>query len=82
MRPHVSICIATYRRPRGLARLLDSLERLKLPPDLVVETIVVDNDAEGSALSIRSAHFFTASSLARTSRTRATEPCPRRVASG
>jgi succinoglycan biosynthesis protein ExoM len=52
MRPHVSICIATYRRPRGLARLLDSLERLKLPPDLVVETIVVDNDAEGSALSI------------------------------
>jgi glycosyltransferase involved in cell wall biosynthesis len=52
MRPHVSICIATYRRPRGLARLLDSLERLKLPPDLVIETIVVDNDADGSALSI------------------------------
>jgi succinoglycan biosynthesis protein ExoM len=52
MRPHVSICIATYRRPRGLARLLDSLERLKLPPGLVVETIVVDNDADGSASSI------------------------------
>ena len=52
MRPHVSICIATYRRPRGLARLLDSLERLKLPPELVVETIVVDNDADGSASSI------------------------------
>jgi succinoglycan biosynthesis protein ExoM len=51
-RPHVSICIATYRRPHGLARLLDSLERLKLPPELVVETIVVDNDADGSAASI------------------------------
>jgi hypothetical protein len=26
-----SICIATYLRPLGLARLLDSLERLELP---------------------------------------------------
>ena len=31
---------------------MDSLERLKLPPGLVVETIVVDNDADGSASSI------------------------------
>ncbi len=45
----VSICIATYRRPLGLARLLDSLERLKLPSGLRIETIVVDNDADGSA---------------------------------
>jgi succinoglycan biosynthesis protein ExoM len=52
MRPHVSICIATYQRPRGLARLLNSLEQLKLPPELVVETIVVDNDANGSASSV------------------------------
>jgi len=47
-----SICIATYRRPLGLARLLDSLERLKLPSGLRVETIVVDNDEHGSARSI------------------------------
>ena len=52
MNPQLSICIATYRRPRGLARLLDSLERLKLPPELVVETIVVDNDSDGSASSV------------------------------
>jgi len=47
-----SICIATYLRPLGLARLLDSLERLKLPSGLRVETIVVDNDEDGSARSI------------------------------
>jgi len=47
-----SICIATYRRPLGLARLLDSLERLKLPSGLRIETIVVDNDEGGSARSI------------------------------
>ena len=52
MHSDISICIATYRRPRGLARLLDSLVRLKLPPDLRVETIVVDNDSSGSAASV------------------------------
>jgi succinoglycan biosynthesis protein ExoM len=40
----VSICIATYRRRHGLVRLLESLARLKLPDDLRVEVIVVDND--------------------------------------
>ncbi len=48
----VSICIATYRRPEGLSRLLDSLERLKLPIGVQVETIVVDNDRDASAASI------------------------------
>jgi succinoglycan biosynthesis protein ExoM len=51
----VSICIATYRRPEGLSRLLDSLVRLKLPPGLRVETIVVDNDADASARPIAAA---------------------------
>jgi succinoglycan biosynthesis protein ExoM len=51
MTPDVSICVATFRRPRGLARLLDSLARLTLPKDLVVEIIVVDNDAVGEARS-------------------------------
>jgi len=48
----VSICIATYRRPEGLSRLLDSLERLKLPFGLRLETIVIDNDADESARRI------------------------------
>jgi succinoglycan biosynthesis protein ExoM len=51
MTPDVSICVATFRRPQGLARLLDSLARLTLPKDLVVEIIVVDNDAVGEARS-------------------------------
>lgn len=42
----VSICIATYRRPAGLARLLASLGRMKLPPGLAVEILVVDNDPD------------------------------------
>ena len=40
----VSICIATYRRRHGLARLLESLARQKIPDGLRVEVIVVDND--------------------------------------
>jgi succinoglycan biosynthesis protein ExoM len=47
--PDISICIATFRRPRGLVRLLDSLSRQKLPDGLDVEIIVVDNDAAGAA---------------------------------
>jgi len=48
----VSICIATYRRPTGLARLLDSLGRLKLPIGIRREFIVVDNDRDASAALI------------------------------
>lgn len=51
MTPDVSICIATFRRPRGLVRLLESLARLRLPEGLVVEIIVVDNDAAAEARS-------------------------------
>ena len=40
----VSVCIATYRRPEGLARLLASLGRAKLPAGARVEILVVDND--------------------------------------
>lgn len=52
MNVDVSICIATYRRPTGLSRLLDSLERLKIPTGVQIEIIVVDNDAAGSAACI------------------------------
>jgi succinoglycan biosynthesis protein ExoM len=39
-----SICVITYRRPEGLARLLDSIARLKQPEDFAFEVVVVDND--------------------------------------
>jgi len=48
-RPDVSICVATYRRPKGLARLLESLVRQKLPDGLTCEILVVDNDANATA---------------------------------
>lgn len=41
-RPEISICIATTR-PAGLARLLESLSRQKLPPGLAFEVVVVDD---------------------------------------
>jgi len=47
--PDVSICIATYRRPQGLARLLVSLSRLNLPDAVTLEVLVVDNDGDGGA---------------------------------
>ena len=47
----VSICIATYKRPHSLKRLLIGLNQLQFseaaPPD--VEVVIVDNDAAGSA---------------------------------
>lgn len=49
----VDIAIASYRRPKGLHRLLGSFQRLRLPasaPDLRV--VVVDNDASGSARAV------------------------------
>jgi len=52
----VSICIATFRRPVGLARLLDSLVRIKVPSEIEVEVLVVDNDAAGSARAVVEAH--------------------------
>jgi succinoglycan biosynthesis protein ExoM len=51
MTPDVSICIASFRRPHGLARLLDSLAEQQLPQGLDVEIVVVDNDAAGVAQS-------------------------------
>ena len=52
MAPDVSICVDSFQRPRGLARLLESLARQKLPTGLEIEIIVVDNDAEGSAAPV------------------------------
>lgn len=45
----VAICVPTFRRPVGLARLLASLEKLRLPYGVDPLLAVVDNDGEGSA---------------------------------
>lgn len=46
----VVLCIVTYLRPEGLARLLRHIADLETGPiDAAVSVIVVDNDAEGSA---------------------------------
>jgi succinoglycan biosynthesis protein ExoM len=45
----VAICIATFRRPEGLARLLRSLTQLREPYGIDLRVVVVDNDAAGSA---------------------------------
>ncbi len=47
----ISVCVATCRRPQGLARLLQSLVRLE-HPGVRWELVAVDNDPEGSAASV------------------------------
>jgi len=44
-----SICIATYKRPELLAKLLSSLAKQKLPDNIEMEIIIVDNDEMESA---------------------------------
>jgi len=50
----VAICIATYKRPQSLARLLDSINHLDFeesaPP--AIQILVADNDKSGSAQSV------------------------------
>jgi len=48
MGPDVSVCVATYRRPESLARLLASLARLKLATEPTLEILIVDNDPQRS----------------------------------
>lgn len=40
----IAICVATRRRPDGLARLLTSLSALERPTQAAIEVIVVEND--------------------------------------
>lgn len=49
----IAVCIATFKRPAGLARLLEGLENQVFDahaPDLKI--VVADNDVEGSAKSV------------------------------
>ena len=51
--PDISVCIATFRRPQGLARLLESLQAVCEGDDeFIVEIIVVDNDVGETARSL------------------------------
>jgi succinoglycan biosynthesis protein ExoM len=47
-----SVCIATYRRPRLLEKLLVSLENQSLPDRVELEIIIVDNDSNKTARPI------------------------------
>ena len=54
----VAVCVATYARPDGLARLLDGLAALHT--DACVRVVVIDNDATGpsrAACEARAGHF-------------------------
>ena len=44
-----TICVTTYRRPVGLARLLDALAHLEVPAGWSFDVVVVDNDPDASA---------------------------------
>ena len=51
--PDISVCIATFRRPQGLARLLESLQAVCEGDDeCIVEIIVVDNDVGETARAL------------------------------
>lgn len=45
----IAICVATYKRPELLARLLKSLEAITPPSGYSLELRIVDNDSERSA---------------------------------
>ena len=53
MRSDIAICIASFRRPRGLDRLLDAIAGQELPePAPAMLVVVADNDAAGSAREV------------------------------
>jgi hypothetical protein len=45
----VAVCVITYRRPVGLARLLEAFAKLEIDDTIAPTIVVVDNDPEGSA---------------------------------
>jgi succinoglycan biosynthesis protein ExoM len=51
-KPHISVCLCTFRRPRLLARLLEKLEEQETENGFVYSIVIVDNDGTESARSI------------------------------
>ena len=47
----VLLAIPTYRRPKGLARLLDALVHLDVPRGCQLDVLVIDNSPEAAAMS-------------------------------
>lgn len=47
---NVAVCVATFRRPHGLSRLLDSLAELDKPAGVTIRVVVCDNDPDRSAV--------------------------------
>jgi len=56
----INICIATFKRPVLLKKLLESLNGLNLEPDMSCRIIVVDNDKKCSAKKIVREFAFNA----------------------
>jgi succinoglycan biosynthesis protein ExoM len=48
----VLLCIATFRRPAGLARLLEGVRDLAVAPGTALSVLVVDNDPAATALDL------------------------------
>jgi glycosyltransferase involved in cell wall biosynthesis len=48
----IAICVCTYRRPKGLRRLLEAIEGLEVPTATDLEVVVVDNEAQGRAAEV------------------------------
>jgi succinoglycan biosynthesis protein ExoM len=48
----ISVCIATFRRPSSLARLLNGLQGIDGTKECAIEIVVVDNDAAQTAKQI------------------------------
>jgi succinoglycan biosynthesis protein ExoM len=46
---HIVVCICTYRRPAGLTRLLQEIEKQETAGAFTVSVVVVDNDSAESA---------------------------------
>ncbi len=56
----LAVCIATYRRPQMLGRLLQAIASCEVPSGCCVQVRVIDNDSDGSALAAYSACEFGA----------------------